>query len=174
MIFFILSSIQIVEMCVHMDCQGCERKIKKALQKIEGVQGIEIDMERQKVMVTGWVNQEKVLKAVRKTGRKAVLWPYGYANGDIFTNQQYSINQCYHPALAQNNTSYEDAYYSSSTPSYDYYRHGYSAGYEKSGMYGDYGNHYPAQPAAPVYPVRVGQRADNMFSDENPNACSIM
>lgn len=45
----------IVEMCVHMDCEGCEKKIRKALLKLRGVDEINIDMVRQKVTVTGWV-----------------------------------------------------------------------------------------------------------------------
>lgn len=163
-------------MCVHMDCEGCERKIRKALQKIEGVQEVEIDMERQKVTVTGWVNHDKVLKVVRKTGRKTVLWPYNtnYSNGNTYTNNQHYNNRHYHPALAQNNTSYDEPNYSSYTPSYNYYTHGYGGGSENSHVYGNYAYHYPPQPAPPVYPARVGQRASDMFSDENPNACSIM
>ncbi|KAJ3704395.1 hypothetical protein LUZ61_008100 [Rhynchospora tenuis] len=163
----------IVEMSVHMDCQGCERKIKKALQKVEGVQGLEIDMQRQKVTVTGWVDQNKVLKAVRKTGRKAVFWPYGYSNGNTYTDQQY-YNQQYHPALAQSHTSYGDGNYFSSTPSYNYFKPGRGGGYENPGMHGNYGYHYPPQQEPPMYPARVGQRAEDMFSDENTNACSIM
>ncbi|KAM0939615.1 putative heavy metal-associated domain, HMA, heavy metal-associated domain superfamily [Dioscorea sansibarensis] len=27
----------IVEMCVHMDCEGCESKIRRALQKLKGI-----------------------------------------------------------------------------------------------------------------------------------------
>lgn len=27
---------QIVEMCVHMCCAGCEKKIRKAVEKLEG------------------------------------------------------------------------------------------------------------------------------------------
>uniref|UniRef100_J3L487 HMA domain-containing protein n=1 Tax=Oryza brachyantha TaxID=4533 RepID=J3L487_ORYBR len=53
----------IVEMSVHMDCAGCEKKIRKAIQRMEGVDDVEIDMERQKVTVNGNVEQKKVLKA---------------------------------------------------------------------------------------------------------------
>ncbi|KAF3334777.1 heavy metal-associated isoprenylated plant protein 26-like protein [Carex littledalei] len=164
----------IVDICVHMDCQGCERKIRKALQKVEGVEQVEIDLERQKVTVTGWVDQNKVLKAVRKTGRKAVIWPYGYSNGNTYTSQQYYNNQQYHPALAQNSMSYRDANNSSSTPSHNYYKHGYGGGYDNSREHGNYGYHYQPEPAPLMYRARVGQRTEDMFSDENPNACSIM
>jgi len=68
-------------MCVHMDCPGCEKKIRKAVQRLEGVHDVEIDMAQQRVTVNGDVEQKKVLKAVRRTGRRAVLWPLPYAAG---------------------------------------------------------------------------------------------
>ncbi|KAF2305295.1 hypothetical protein GH714_003528 [Hevea brasiliensis] len=49
----------ITEMRVHMDCAGCEAKIKKALQKLNGVDDIDIDMAMQKVTVMGWADQKK-------------------------------------------------------------------------------------------------------------------
>ncbi|CAN4084199.1 unnamed protein product [Withania somnifera] len=54
-------------MRVHMDCS----KIRKALNKLH-------DMNMQKVTVTEWAEQKKVLKTARKTGRRAELWPYPY------------------------------------------------------------------------------------------------
>ncbi|CAM8991461.1 unnamed protein product [Rhodiola kirilowii] len=60
-----------------MDCSGCENKIRKALQKLDGVETVEIDMDEQKVTVTGtFSDQLKILKKVRKTGRRAELWPF--------------------------------------------------------------------------------------------------
>ncbi|KAK7318798.1 hypothetical protein RJT34_03508 [Clitoria ternatea] len=96
-------------MCVHMDCAGCETKIKKALKKLRGVDDVDIDMRMQKVTVMGWADQKKILKAVRKTGRRAELWPYPY-------------NPEYH--------GFTRHYFASSKPSssYNYYKHGYSYG----------------------------------------------
>ncbi|XP_010920018.1 heavy metal-associated isoprenylated plant protein 28 [Elaeis guineensis] len=147
----------IVEMCVHMDCSGCESKIRKALQKLKGVDNVDIDMGRQKVTVTGWVDQKKVLKAVRKTGRRAVLWPYPYgAENHTFTIQQYYHQQ--HPALATGPVSVTAA----PSSSYNYYKHGY----DDSRMHGSY--HPSAHSAV------VNERAGDIFSVENPNNCSIM
>ncbi|KAJ6855875.1 hypothetical protein NC651_040485 [Populus alba x Populus x berolinensis] len=68
----------IIEMRVHMDCAGCESKVKNALEKVKGVDDIDIDMGLQQVTVTGWANQKKVLKTVHKTGRRAELWQLPY------------------------------------------------------------------------------------------------
>lgn len=135
-------------MCVHMDCAGCESKIRKALQKLEGVDGVEIDMARQKVTVTGHVEQKKVLKAVRRTGRRAVLWPFQYGSGGAEYNFSHQNHQL-HPALA-----------GAASSSYNYYKHGYDDG---GAMQGNYYGYY--QPPT---------RAAAMFSDENPNACHVM
>ncbi|KAK4757348.1 hypothetical protein SAY87_018649 [Trapa incisa] len=43
-----------------------------------GVDSVEVDVDRQKVTVTGYVDRWQVLKAVRRAGRKAEFWPYPY------------------------------------------------------------------------------------------------
>ncbi|KAH7838130.1 hypothetical protein Vadar_022393 [Vaccinium darrowii] len=57
-------------MNVHMDCPGCESKIKKALQKMDGVDDIDIDMAMQKVTVTGWVDPEESSESGKENGKK--------------------------------------------------------------------------------------------------------
>ncbi|KAL5858898.1 hypothetical protein ACOSQ4_000194 [Xanthoceras sorbifolium] len=144
----------IVEMRVHMDCGGCVSKIKKALQKLDGVDDIDIDMSNQKVIVMGWADQKKVLKTVRKGGRRAELWPYPY-NPDYYNfTQEYYQQQ-------QNQV----AYYSTCQPSsssYNYEKHSYSGD--------DYGYYQQQSPYSHVF----DERTSALFSDENPNACSIM
>lgn len=129
-----------------------------------GVDDVDIDMVRQKVTVTGWVDQKKVLKAVRKTGRTAVLWPYQY-NVEYpphgYTNSQY-YNQ-YHPGHAEHHVTYgAHPYEYASTSSYNYRKHGYGDSY----VHGYY--------QRPLHSSTVDEKARALFSDDNPNACSIM
>ncbi|XP_010279117.1 PREDICTED: heavy metal-associated isoprenylated plant protein 22-like [Nelumbo nucifera] len=144
----------VVEIRVHMDCAGCESKIKKALQKIQGVDEVDIDIAMQKVTVTGWAEQKKVLKAVRKTGRRAELWPYPYNPEYHSYTQQYYYNQHHYH-------SYPYTYYASQSSSYNYRKHGYDGH--------DHGYYQP-----PPYSTIIDERTGAVFSDENPNACSIM
>ncbi|KAH7855112.1 hypothetical protein Vadar_021367 [Vaccinium darrowii] len=72
-----------------------------------GVDSLEIDMDKQKVTVSGYVDQRKVLKVVRRTGRKAEFWPFPYDSE-------------YYPYASQ----YLDESTFSST--YNYYTHGYN------------------------------------------------
>lgn len=114
---------------------------------------VEIDMAMQKVTVTGWADQKKVLKTVRKTGRRAELWQFPFINSD--NSYVYNQNQCNGPI---NN------YAPQPSSSYNYYKHGYDSG--SSSNYG-----YSQNPAhSTVY----GYQPTTAFSDENPNACSVM
>ncbi|RXI03886.1 hypothetical protein DVH24_038160 [Malus domestica] len=74
-----------------------------------GVDSLEIDMDTQKVTVTGYVDQRKVLKVVRRTGRRAEFWPFPYDSE-------------YYPYASQ---YFDESTYSSS---YNYYMHGYNEG----------------------------------------------
>eukprot|EP01018_Ginkgo_biloba_P012091 Gb_21296 [translate_table: standard] len=76
-------SLQMVELQVRMDCGGCERAVRNAL-KIKGVDSVDIDLEQQKVTVTGYVDRNKVLKAVRRSGKKAEFWTYPYQPGNNY------------------------------------------------------------------------------------------
>ncbi|WCJ26696.1 Heavy metal-associated isoprenylated plant protein 45 [Euphorbia peplus] len=103
------NAMSIVELSVHMDCEGCEKRIRRAITKMDGVDSVEIDMDKQKVTVTGYVDHRKVLKVARRTGRKAEFWPFPYDSE-------------YYPYASQ----YLDE--STYTTSYNYYRHGFNEG----------------------------------------------
>ncbi|XP_077210119.1 heavy metal-associated isoprenylated plant protein 45-like [Tasmannia lanceolata] len=105
------NAISIVELGVHMDCEGCEKRIRKAISKIEGVDTVDIDMDTQKVTVTGYVDQREVLKVVRRTGRKAEFWPYPYDGEYHLYALQYL----------------EDSTFSTT---HNYYRHGYNSTFQ--------------------------------------------
>ncbi|XP_058205343.1 heavy metal-associated isoprenylated plant protein 45 [Rhododendron vialii] len=103
----ISNALAIVELLVHMDCEGCEKRVRRAISKLDGVDSLEIDMDKQKVTVSGYVDQRKVLKVVRRTGRKAEFWPYPYDSE-------------YYPYASQ----YLDE--STFSATYNYYTHGYN------------------------------------------------
>uniref|UniRef100_A0A6M2ERY4 HMA domain-containing protein n=1 Tax=Populus davidiana TaxID=266767 RepID=A0A6M2ERY4_9ROSI len=146
----------ITEMKVYMDCAGCETKIRKAIQKLDGVDDIDIDIYMQKVTVMGWADQRKVLKSVRKTGRRAELWPYPYNPESYNFNQQYYYQQ---QRQEQDTVTYNANY--KPTPPYNYDKH--VCNEEEFGYY-----------QKPAYAAIVDEEASAIFSDDNPHACSIM
>ncbi|XP_066372011.1 heavy metal-associated isoprenylated plant protein 28-like isoform X2 [Miscanthus floridulus] len=144
-----------------------------------------------KVTVTGSVSQKKALRAARRTGRLAVLWPSAYnpayhqAHPQPAAYYQYQY-QAKPAAQAQQKQYYSSVpragknsgsgsgvpavasrkpvaqqYPQAKASSYNYRVHGY---YD-SDLYGN----YQEQPGE-VVPAAVR----NYFSDENPSACSIM
>ncbi|KAK6929121.1 Heavy metal-associated domain, HMA [Dillenia turbinata] len=69
-------SLQTVELKVRMCCTGCERVVKDAIFKLRGVDTVEVNLDLEKVTVVGYVDRNKVLKAVRRAGKRAEFWPY--------------------------------------------------------------------------------------------------
>ncbi|KAF8012071.1 hypothetical protein BT93_I0257 [Corymbia citriodora subsp. variegata] len=127
--------LQTVELKVRMDCDGCELKVKKALSSLDGVKTVEINRKQQKATVTGYVDQNKVLKRAKSTGKKAEIWPY----------IPYSV-VAHQPYIAQS--------------------------YDKKAPPGHVRKVEPTATGAIV--TRHEDPYMTLFSDENPNACSIM
>ncbi|CAL0334189.1 unnamed protein product [Lupinus luteus] len=68
---------QTVEVKVKMDCEGCERKVKKAVEGMKGVSQVEVERKASKVTVTGYVEPSKVVARIsHRTGKRAEIWPY--------------------------------------------------------------------------------------------------
>ncbi|XP_042493897.1 heavy metal-associated isoprenylated plant protein 37-like [Macadamia integrifolia] len=71
---FKLLKIQTCVLKVNIHCDGCKQKVKKHLQKIEGVLKVSIDAEQQKVTVSGSVDPATLIKKLVRSGKHAELW----------------------------------------------------------------------------------------------------
>ncbi|XP_022878801.1 heavy metal-associated isoprenylated plant protein 33-like [Olea europaea var. sylvestris] len=80
--------IQTCVLKVNVHCDGCKHKVKKILQKIEGVYTTNIDAEQGKVTVSGNVDPTTLIKKLAKRGKYAELWRAPKANN----NQQNQLN----------------------------------------------------------------------------------
>ncbi|KAJ0501563.1 putative heavy metal-associated domain, HMA, heavy metal-associated domain superfamily [Helianthus annuus] len=60
---------------VSIHCEGCKRKVNKILQSVPGVHDIVIERQNQRVVVTGDVTPESLLRKLVKSGKHAELWP---------------------------------------------------------------------------------------------------
>nr|GMD40522.1 heavy metal-associated isoprenylated plant protein 35-like [Ipomoea batatas] len=60
---------------VSIHCEGCKRKVKKILLQVPGVKDIDIDIRQQRVVVTGDVHADTLIKKLVKSGKNAELWP---------------------------------------------------------------------------------------------------
>ncbi|THG02452.1 heavy metal-associated isoprenylated plant protein 37-like [Camellia sinensis] len=71
---FKLLKIQTCVLKVNIHCDGCRQKVKKLLQRIEGVYQVDLDAEQQKVTVSGSVDSATLIKKLIKAGKHAELW----------------------------------------------------------------------------------------------------
>lgn len=76
-----------------------------------GVDSVEVELEMEKVTVIGYVDRNKVLKAVRRAGKRAEFWPF--PNPPLY----FTSSSTYFKDM---NNEYKE--------SYNYYRHGYNIG----------------------------------------------
>ncbi|XP_047313677.1 heavy metal-associated isoprenylated plant protein 36-like [Impatiens glandulifera] len=60
---------------VSIHCEGCKRKVKRILNSIEGVYKVDVDTKQQKVVVTGNIDADTLIKKLVKAGKHAELWP---------------------------------------------------------------------------------------------------
>ncbi|CAO0794482.1 unnamed protein product [Mucor circinelloides] len=54
---------------VEMSCSGCSNAVNKALSRLEGVEKVDISLEKQEVVVDTELPRETVLAAIKKTGK---------------------------------------------------------------------------------------------------------
>ncbi|XP_023006218.1 heavy metal-associated isoprenylated plant protein 33-like [Cucurbita maxima] len=80
---------------VNIHCDGCKQKVKKILQKIDGVFTTEIDAELGKVTVSGNVDAATLIKKLSKSGKYAELWgaPKVNPNNNNGGQQTHLANQ---------------------------------------------------------------------------------
>ncbi|CAN6253260.1 unnamed protein product [Urochloa humidicola] len=143
--------VQAVELRVKMDCERCEREVKKALSGIRGVQHVEVNRLQQKVTVTGEVDPLAVLRRAQSTGKKAEPWPQNHPAGGYY----------YGPATA---VALYDGRWAAHLQAHDGGSLASPAGYY----------HHPPARSVEAAAAIGAEQITNLFSDDNPNACSLM
>ncbi|XP_014517027.1 heavy metal-associated isoprenylated plant protein 34 [Vigna radiata var. radiata] len=100
-----LLKIQTCVLKVNIDCDGCAHKVKKILQKIDGVYSVKIDAGGGKVVVAGDVDPEKLVKKIKMGGKHAEIWGGQNGNHQInpkFQNLQVDNNKVGRDIKSQN------------------------------------------------------------------------
>ncbi|URE28183.1 heavy metal-associated domain containing protein [Musa troglodytarum] len=73
----------VIKVSIH--CDGCKKKVKKLLQKVDGVYTTSVDAERGRVTVSGDVDPATLIKKLSKAGKHAEL--LAPKNGNIIIDQ---------------------------------------------------------------------------------------
>lgn len=58
---------------VKMSCQGCCNAVKKAVEGKGGVQGVQCDLDKQMVTISGWLNKAEAESYLRASGKQYTL-----------------------------------------------------------------------------------------------------
>ncbi|KAK8508895.1 hypothetical protein V6N13_090843 [Hibiscus sabdariffa] len=78
----------VLKVNISCSCDGCKQKIRKLLQKIDGVYTTSINADQGKVTVTGNVDPAVLIKKLQKSGKHAQLWGGAQKGGsNNFPNQ---------------------------------------------------------------------------------------
>uniref|UniRef100_A0A5B6ZI78 HMA domain-containing protein n=1 Tax=Davidia involucrata TaxID=16924 RepID=A0A5B6ZI78_DAVIN len=91
---FKLLKIQTCVLKVNIHCDGCKQKVKKLLQRIEGVYQVNIDAEQQRVSVSGSVDSATLIKKLVKAGKHAELWSQKSNQNQNQNQNQKANNNC--------------------------------------------------------------------------------
>ena len=66
-----------MEIRVKMDCEGCERKMRKSVAAMKGANQVEVDRKQHRLTVVGYVEPKVVMEQVRhRTVKRAEMWQY--------------------------------------------------------------------------------------------------
>lgn len=82
-----MANANVVELKVFLHCEECIKKILKAIKKIQDIETYNVDIQLNKVTVTGNVTEEEVIKVLQKIRKTAIPW-----QGDEVDNQVDNIN----------------------------------------------------------------------------------
>ncbi|GFY74998.1 copper chaperone for superoxide dismutase [Trichonephila inaurata madagascariensis] len=66
-----------VEFDVNLSCKGCASSVEKVLTGIPEVKIIDIDVEKQSVVVESSLPSQRIKEAIESTGKRAVLKGFG-------------------------------------------------------------------------------------------------
>ncbi|KAL3697771.1 hypothetical protein R1sor_011847 [Riccia sorocarpa] len=64
----------VIELRMPLSCEGCKDRVSKHLKEIDGVNSVDCDLMKQKVVVKGDVKPEKVLQMAKQISKRAEFW----------------------------------------------------------------------------------------------------
>ncbi|XP_042387604.1 uncharacterized protein LOC121979681 [Zingiber officinale] len=82
----LFSQTLILKVIIH--CDGCRLQVRKILHRTEGVFSVSIDVEEQKVTVSGDVDAATLIRKLNRAGKHAEPWPVKASKEDQRPNQQ--------------------------------------------------------------------------------------
>ncbi|KAJ7972360.1 Heavy metal-associated isoprenylated plant protein [Quillaja saponaria] len=188
----------------RLHCDGCTSKIRKFIKKIKGVESVDIDGAKELITVKGTMDVKELAPYLKEKLKRSVDVVPSKKDDDKKENKQGSGGgdkkkeaDVKPTAAAGDGGKKEEGaakvevskmeYYGNVHPTYFFdghvadqastsYAMEYHPGYANPGYANPgYANPGYANPGYPVeHPFYMNSHPPQMFSDENPNACSVM
>ncbi|XP_061337136.1 heavy metal-associated isoprenylated plant protein 6-like [Gastrolobium bilobum] len=188
---------------IALHCDGCVTKIRRIIQKYQGVDSVNLDLGKDMVIVKGTMNEKELVPYLNeKLKRKVEVVPpkkdedkkekekekekenkegggdkKEKAEGAAAAAAMVEVNKMEYQYPPLPPAYWYDGHSSAGQTGYAMEAH---SGYDNHYVQPAYVNHgyenhgyYPAQPPAPFF-MHSQPPPPQMFSDENPNSCSIM
>ncbi|XP_042477845.1 heavy metal-associated isoprenylated plant protein 7-like [Macadamia integrifolia] len=139
-----------VTLKVYMHCEACAQVLQKRIRKIEGVESVATDVSNDQVMVKGVVDPEKLVENVYKRTRKQASIVKDEEKKEEEKKEEEKKEEEDKGEKKEEKESKGEEDNKADVKKFEYYGPKYHMEY-----------YYPYPP-------------DQIFSDENPNACSVM
>ncbi|KAK4777040.1 hypothetical protein SAY86_005728 [Trapa natans] len=191
---------------INIHCDGCNKKIRKAICKIKGVDSISIDPSKDLVTIKGTMDAKELAPFLQAKLKRAieVVQPKkdAAATGGDKKDKEYAAADkkpdgggdkakagevkkdvaAGGPPKVEVSKMEHLGYYMNMAPWHSAIAHGEGYGsyhvavpYQYHGAHPSQGGYYPPAPYGYTTADHRGvAQAPHMFSDENPNACSVM
>ncbi|CAH2070499.1 unnamed protein product, partial [Thlaspi arvense] len=158
---------------VHMHCEACAMEIQKRIMRMKGVESVEPDFKASQVSVKGVFAPEKLVEFLyKKIGKHAAVIkqdPPPKPPGKEKETKDKDEKKKEEEQSKEGKGAKEDGDGGGAKPAAE----GGSAAVEEGNKPVDLKkNEYQYQP--PRYPVEMFAYPPQIFSDENPNACTMM
>ncbi|OIT28973.1 PREDICTED: heavy metal-associated isoprenylated plant protein 7-like [Nicotiana attenuata] len=140
-----------VKLIVQMHCDACAQALQKRIRKIQGVESVTTDLGNNQVVVKGVVDPEKLVSDVyKRTGKQAIVVKEEEKKEEEKKEEEKKEKEEEKKGNEQEESKGEDDKTTTDIKKNEYL-------HPKDYIYMEYAN-YPPQ----------------IFSDENPHACSLM
>ncbi|CAJ2676646.1 unnamed protein product [Trifolium pratense] len=169
--------ISIVILKVHMHCEACSQEIKRRIEKIKGVESAEPDLKNSLVTVKGVFETDKLVEYVyKRTGKQAVI-----VKQEAEKKEEAKENKEEEKKTEENEKEKQKG-----SGEGEEKKEAAAAAAEGDGKSSDAAEetkvvefkrneyHYYNPPSMEFYYNPSQAYPPQMFSDENPNACSVM
>ncbi|XP_078164131.1 heavy metal-associated isoprenylated plant protein 7-like isoform X2 [Carex rostrata] len=158
---------------IRMHCEACAQILQKRIKKMEGVESVETDIANDQILVKGIFDPNVLVEHVHKrTGRQALIVPEEEKKEEEKKEEEKKEEDKKNEEPKEEELKKYDYWHPFPHVEYAYPAY---PGYPAYHAYHAYQPPHIQYDSYPLHHAQYGLYAQpQVFSDENPNACSVM